>query len=55
MLYEGRQKLRQKFKAVREDLRGAQNQIRAVESSRAIWRARAEAAEEELQRLKKKI
>ena len=54
MLYQGRQKLSQKFKAVREDLRGAQNQVRAVESSRALWRARAEAAEEELQRWKKK-
>ena len=54
MLHEGRQKLRQKFRAVREDLRVAQNQVRAVESSRAIWRARAEIAEEELRLSKKR-
>ena len=54
MLHKGREKLRLKYQTVREELRGAQNQVRAVELSRAMWRVRAEAAEEELQLLKKK-
>ena len=55
MLHKGREKLRLKYSTVREELRVAQNQVRAVQSSRAIWRDRAEAAEEELQLLKKNI
>lgn len=54
LLHKGREKLRLKYGTVREELRGAQNQVRAVELSRAMWRVRAEAAEEELQLLKKK-
>lgn len=54
LLHKGREKLRLKYRTVREELRGAQNQVRAVELSRAMWRVRAEAAEEELQLLKKK-
>ncbi len=54
LLHKGREKLRLKYRAVREELRGAQNQVRAVELSRVMWRIRAEAAEEELQLLKKK-
>lgn len=54
MLHRGREKLRVKYRAVREELRATQNQVRAVESSRAAWRTRAETAEEELQRLKKR-
>ena len=54
LLHKGREKLRLKYRTVREELRGAQNQVRAVELSRAMWRIRAEAAEEELQLLKKK-
>ena len=44
MLYKGREKLRLKYQTVREELRGAQNQVRAVELSRAMWRVRAEVA-----------
>ncbi len=55
MLHTGREKLRVKYRSTREELRVAQNQVRAVESSRALWRDRAEAAEEELNRLKKKL
>ena len=54
LLHKGREKLRLKYRTVREELRGAQNQVRAVELSRVMWRVRAEAAEEELQLLKKK-
>jgi hypothetical protein len=53
LLHTGREKLRQKYKAIREDLRVSQNQVRAVEKSREMWRSRAEAAEEELQLQKK--
>ena len=53
LLHAGREKLRQKYKAVREDLRVAQNQVRAVEKSREMWRSRAEASEVELQLQKK--
>ena len=54
LLHAGREKLRQKYRELREDLRVAQNQARAVEKSREIWRRRAEAAEKELQLQKKK-
>lgn len=53
MLHTGREKLRVKYKACREQLRVAQNQVRVVEDSRANWRKRAEAAEKELSLLKK--
>ena len=55
LLYKGREKLRLKYRTVREELRGTQNQVRVVELSRAMWRVRAETAEEELQLLKKKL
>ena len=53
LLHAGRDKLREKYRAVREELRVAQNQVRAVEASRANWRLRAEEAESELALLKK--
>lgn len=49
----GRDALRVKYRAVMEQRRVAENQVRAVEKSRALWRARAEAAEAELNALKK--
>jgi chromosome segregation ATPase len=45
MLHAGRDKLREKYAVVRENLRTAENQVRAVEKSREMWRQRAEAAE----------
>jgi hypothetical protein len=53
LLHKGRDKLRVKYRAVREELRVAQNQARAVEASRANWRLRAEEAERELSFFKK--
>ncbi len=53
LLHAGREKLREKFRAIRDDLRVSQNQVRAVEKSREMWRSRAQAAEEELQLQKK--
>lgn len=53
MLHTGRDKLREKYRAVRQELRVCENQVRAVEASRAAWRQRAEAAERELEDLKK--
>lgn len=52
MLGKGRDKLRVKYRELREKFRVAENQIRSVEASRMAWRIRAEAAEAEL---KKKI
>lgn len=49
LLHTGRNKLREKYNALREELRVAQNQVRAVEKSRQMWRQRAEAAEKELE------
>lgn len=54
-LKEGRDQLREKYRLLREKLRVAENQIRAVTKSRAVWRSRAEAAETELSELKKKF
>jgi uncharacterized coiled-coil DUF342 family protein len=54
MLKKGRDELRVKYRELMEQRRTAENQVRAVEKSRAMWRARAEAAEAELQELKKK-
>lgn len=53
MLKKGRDDLRVKYRAVMEQRRVAENQVRAVEKSRAQWRQRAEAAEAELRQLKK--
>jgi predicted nucleic acid-binding Zn-ribbon protein len=53
MLHAGRDKLRKKYSELRENLRTAENQVRAVEKSRAMWRRRAEAAESELSLEKK--
>ena len=55
MLHAGRDKLRLKYAALREELRTAQNQVRAVEASRATWRRRAEDAELQLASLKKSL
>ncbi len=54
LLHTGREKLRVKYRAIREELRAAENQVRAVQASREMWRTRAEAVEEELRLLKKK-
>ncbi len=53
MLKKGRDALRVKYRELMEQRRTAENQVRAVEKSRSIWRARAEAAECELCELKK--
>ena len=45
LLQQTRDKLRDKYHACRMELRKQQNQVRAVEKSRAMWRRRAEAAE----------
>ena len=54
-LKKGRDQLRVKYRELREKLRVAENQIRAVTKSREAWRGRAEAAEVELKDLKKKL
>ena len=51
-LKKSRDGLRAKYAALREKLRVAENQVRAVEKSRAKWRERAEHAEAELRQLK---
>lgn len=55
MLKKGRDDLRMKYRELMEQRRTAENQVRAVERSRAMWRARAEAAESELREFKKKL
>jgi len=55
MLKKGRDDLRVKYRALMEQRRAAENQARAVEKSRELWRARAEAAEAELLELKKRL
>lgn len=52
-LLTSRDKLRSKYKALREQLRGAQNQVRVVENSRQLWKDRAISAEKEVETLKK--
>lgn len=52
-LLTSRDKLRSKYKALREQLRGAQNQVRVVENSRQLWKDRAIRAEKEVETLKK--
>lgn len=54
MLKKGRDNLRLKYRELMKRLRAAENQARAVEKSRAMWRARAEAAEAELDELNQK-
>lgn len=54
MLKKGRDDLRVKYRELMEQRRVAENQVRAVEKSRAMWRERAEAAEAELEELKQK-
>lgn len=54
MLKNGRDNLRVKYRELMKQRRAAENQVRAVEKSRAVWRARAEAAEAELNELKQK-
>lgn len=53
MLKKGRDDLRVKYRELMKQRRAAENQVRVVEKSRAMWRARAEAAEAELAELKK--
>lgn len=52
-LRSGRDKLREKYRAVRIDLRRAENQVRAVTKSREMWKQRACRAEAELALQKK--
>lgn len=52
-LKEGRDRLRVKYRGLRVKLRTSENQVRAVTKSRETWRVRAEAAEAELNDLKK--
>ena len=54
MLKKGRDDLRVKYRELMEQRRVAENQVRAVEKSRAMWQQRAEAAEAELSELKQK-
>jgi hypothetical protein len=54
MLKKGRDDLRVKYRELMKQRRVAENQVRAVEKSRAMWRQRAEAAEAELSELKQK-
>lgn len=55
MLKKGRDDLREKYRDLMKQRRAAENQARVVEKSRAMWRARAEAAEAELADVKKKL
>lgn len=54
MLKKGRDDLRVKYRELMKQRRAAENQVRVVEKSRAMWRERAEAAEAELRDLKQK-
>ena len=54
-LLTSRDKLRSKYKTLREQLRVAQNQVRAVENSRQQWQERAVRAEKEVEAFKKKL
>ena len=53
LLKKGRDDLRVKYRKLMEQRRAAENQVRAAEKSRQMWRARAEAAEAELREIKK--
>ncbi len=55
MLKKGRDDLRVKYREVMYQRRVAENQVRVVEKSRAMWRQRAEAAEARLIELEKKL
>jgi hypothetical protein len=55
LVKKGRDDLRVKYRGLMEQRRAAENQVRAVEKSRAQWRARAAAAEAELSALKKRV
>ena len=52
-LLTSRDRLRIKYKTLREQLRVAQNQVRAVEKSRQAWKDRAIIAEQEVEAFKK--
>lgn len=54
-LSKGHEKLREKYRTLREKLRVAENQVRSANQSRDAWRLRAETAEAELKELKKRI
>lgn len=54
LVKKGRDLLREKYRELMARRRVLENQVRAVEKSRAQWRARAEAAEAELSAFKKK-
>ena len=52
-LGEGLEQLRSKYTELRKNFRSTQDQVRAVTKSRDAWRVRAEAAEAQLNSLKK--
>lgn len=54
LLKKGRDKLRMKYRELMQQRRKAENQVRAVEKSRAMWQQQAESLEAELQQLKQK-
>jgi hypothetical protein len=55
MLYKGRDTLRAKYREHRTKLRVLENQVRAVEASRLVWRERAETAEAVLKKMGQRI
>lgn len=55
MLHKGRDTLRAKYRELRTTLRVLENQVRAVEASRQVWRERAEAAEAELKKMGQRV
>ena len=54
MLKTGRDQLREKYRVLMNQRRAAENQVRMVEKSRAMWRERAEIAEAKLRELSQK-
>lgn len=54
MLKESRDNLRVKYRELMDQRRVAENQARAVEKSRAMWRERALAAEAQLKEIAEK-
>lgn len=53
-LKEARDRLRDKYRKLRSDLRKAENQVRAVTKSRDAWKERAKAAEAAVRNFQKK-
>ena len=53
LLKNGHERLREKYRLLREQVRTTENRVRALTKSRDSWRRRAESAECELGQLKK--